>query len=166
MSTIIDVLFIALIGFFVISNFLGIPGNSLIGLGGLFYGVINKFEVFSASYLLMIIAVVLGVELIEFLLLSFTSRRYGASKTGIAGGIIFGIIGAISGTFVTPVVGALVGSIVGVISGTFFVELYRSSDIRKSLRATMGVLIGRLAGLSVKTVGSVTAAVMLAYKIV
>jgi uncharacterized protein YqgC (DUF456 family) len=166
MNTVIDVLFITMIGFFVVSNFLGIPGNSLIALSGLFYGVINKFEVFSASYLLLIIAIVLVVEALEFILLSITLKKYGASKTGIAGGIVVGIIGAISGAFVTPVIGAVVGSFVGVIFGTFFVEYYRSSDLRKSIRATMGVLIGRLAGLSIKTIGSVTAAVMLAYKIV
>lgn len=166
MGFVADALFIALISFLVVSNFLGLPGNTLIAISGLFYGLIDKFQVFSFSYLLLIFAVVLGVELLEFLLISFTSKRYGASKWGLGGGIILGIIGAISGAFVTPIVGALVGSVIGVIFGTFIVEFYRSSDLRKSLKATVGVLIGKLAGLSVKTIGAVTVAVMLAYKIV
>jgi uncharacterized protein YqgC (DUF456 family) len=166
MSYIVDALFIALISFLVISNFLGIPGNTLMAISGLFYGIIDKFQEFSFSYLLLIFAIVLGVELLEFLLLNLTSKRYGASKWGLGGGIILGIIGAVSGAFVTPIVGALVGSVVGVILGTFIVEFYRSSDLRKSLKATVGVLIGKLAALSVKTVGSVIVAVMLAYKIV
>ncbi len=166
MSVVVDALFIALISFFVISNFIGIPGNTLIAVSGLFYGLINKFQEFSFSYLLLIFVVVLAVELLEFLLINLTSKRYGASKWGLGGGIVLGIIGAISGAFVTPIVGALVGSVAGVLLGTFLVEFYRSADFRKSLHATVGVLIGKLAGLSVKTIGSVTVAVMLAYKIV
>ncbi len=166
MSVIVDALFIALISFFVVANFLGIPGDTLIAISGLFYGLIDKFQEFSFSYLLLVFGVVLAIELLEFLLLSFALKKYGASKWGLGGGIVLGIVGAVSGAFVTPIVGALVGSVAGVLLGTFLVEFYRSSNLRKSLRATVGVLIGRLAGLSVRTIGSVTVAVMLAYKIV
>ena len=166
MDTLIDVLFIALISFLAISNFFGIPGNSLIALSGLVYGVINKFEVFSFSYILILFAIVLVVEAFEFFLIVLTSKKYGASKWGISGGIILGIIGAISGAFVSPIVGAIVGSVIGVVSGTFILEYIHSADFNKSLRATIGVLIGKLAGLSIKTIGAVTVAVMLASKIV
>ncbi len=166
MDVLVDVLFIALISFWTISNFLGIPGNSLIALSGLVYGLINKFEAFSFSYILLLFAIVLVVEAIEFLLIVLTSKKYGASKWGISGGIVIGVIGAISGAFVTPIIGALVGSVIGVIVGTFLVEYLHSSDIKRSIRASIGVLIGKLAGLSIKTVGAVTVAVMLASKIV
>ncbi len=144
-----------------VSNFFGAPGNLLIAIGSFFYALTTGFEQLSLSFVLTLIAVMLLFEILEFILISVTAKHYGTSRWGIAGAIIGGILGAFSGAFFTPLLGAILGSLVGVFLGAFVIEMTRKPNIGHGLRAGYGAFVGRVGGLSIKVIGSITLAVMI-----
>ena len=152
--------------FSVFSNVFGFPGNITLALSTLFYGVSKGFENYSIGFVLILFGIVILLELIEFLLISFTAKKYGSSNWGIAGAIFGGFAGAISGAFVTLVVGTIVGSFIGVFVGAFAFELFKKHDIRAALVASSGAFLGKLGGLSLKMVGAMTMASWVVYKLI
>lgn len=165
MMNILEILFILILGFSIVSNFFSIPGNFLVVLNAGWYGLATGFHKYSLSFLLVLLVIAVTVELLEYFIIAFGARKYGASKLGIVSGILTGIVGSISGFFVSPILGAIIGGFLGVIVGTATVELIRGENIREALRATYGALLGRLGGLTVKAIGSLTMVVLVASKI-
>ncbi|MCD4693369.1 MAG: DUF456 domain-containing protein [Calditrichales bacterium] len=166
MHLVMDIALISIIMFSVFSNFYGLPGNSILALSSLVYGLITGFESFSFSFVLTLFGIVVALELLEFLLIYFTAKKYGSSKWGISGAIIGGIVGAISGAFVTPIMGAIIGSICGVFLGAFLLEFINTTNVKDSLFSGLGAFLGKLGGLSIKVIGAVTMAVMVASRII
>ncbi len=152
----LEIIFIAILGFSIVANFFSIPGNFVIFLNSLWYGIATGFHKFSFSFLLTLFLVALAVELLEYFIIAFGARRYGASKLGVVVAILGGIGGSISGFFFSPVIGAIIGGFVGVIVGTLGIELFKGRTMRDSLYATFGAVIGRIGGLTVKAIGTVT----------
>ncbi len=161
MHAVFEIFLITFVSASAISNFFGAPGNILIVFGSFFYALTTGFHRFSFPFVLTLLAVMLLFELLEFILISISAKRYGTSKWGIAGAIIGGILGAFSGAFFTPLFGAILGSLLGVFLGAFVVEILRNPNIAHGLKAGYGAFLGRLGGLSIKMVGSVTLAVMI-----
>lgn len=166
METIMDVGLVMTILISILSNFYGLPGNSLLAGSSLVYGIFTGFESFSITFVLTLFAIVVLIEFLEFLIISLTAKKYGASKWGISGGIVGGILGAISGAFITPVLGAIIGSIAGVFLGAFALEFIRTTNLRGSLYSGLGAFLGKLGGLSIKVIGTVTMAIMVVSKII
>jgi len=163
---IFDILLISLFGFSIFSNFFSFPGNLSIVLSSLFYSIVTGFAYFSFSFFLLVFAIFILVELLEFLLIFLTARKYGSSKWGVSGALAGGIIGALSGAFVTPVMGAVVGSVVGVFCGAFILEFSKNKNLKKSLISSFGAFLGKMGGLSIKTIGAMTMASMVLSKII
>ena len=163
---IFDIILISLFGFSIFSNFFSFPGNLSIAVGSVAYSVVTGFESFSFSFLLLVFAIFLLFEFIEFLLIFLTARKYGSSKWGISGALVGGLVGALSGAFVTPVMGALIGSILGVFFGAFTLEFIKNKNIKKSLSCSFGAFLGKMGGLSIKTIGAMTMVSMVLSKII
>jgi uncharacterized protein YqgC (DUF456 family) len=161
----IQIFFIAMLAFSIGSIFLSIPGNFIVFLNTLLYGVITNFDKLSFTFLLIIFIIAILVELLEYLIIAFGARKYGASKLGVIGAIIGGIGGGISGFFFSPVLGAIIGGFIGVMIGTMAIELLRGKNIREVLYATYGALLGRVGGLTVKAIGTVTLVVIVANRV-
>ncbi len=155
-----------MVGFSVISNFMGLPGNILIALSGLLYGISTGFEAYSFTFVLTLFAVLIFFEVLEFILIYVAAKKFGCSRWGIAGGIVGGILGALSGMLYSPVLGALIGSVIGVFIGASGLELFRSGNLKSSLFAGLGAFLGRIGGLSVKVVGAMTMSIMIVQKII
>lgn len=166
MSVVFDILLLVVVSGSVLSNLYGAPGNILIAFSSLFYGITTGFDNITFTFVAILFGIVLLLEFIEFLLISLTAKKYGSSKWGIIGAIIGGIVGAISGAFVTPVVGAIVGSFTGVFLGAFLLELIAQSSLKAGLLSGFGAFLGKIGGLSVKVIGSVTMAIMIFDKII
>ena len=162
---ILDIIFVLAVSAALFSNFFGVPGNILIAVNSLVYGILTNFDSFSLSFVLTLFVIVILVEFLEYLMIALTAKKYGASKWGITGGIIGGIGGAISGAFVTPVLGAIIGSILGVFIGAIIFEYFRSYDFRTAFFSGLGAFLGKIGGLSLKTCGAVTMIIMIGYKI-
>jgi len=161
----IQILFITMLAFSIVSIFLSIPGNFIVFLNTLLYGVVTDFNNLSFSFFLVIFIIAVLIELLEYLIIAFGARKYGTSKLGVVGAILGGIGGGISGFFFSPVVGAIIGGFVGVMAGTMTIELLRGKQIREILYATYGALLGRVGGLSVKTIGTVTLVIIVVNRI-
>lgn len=162
---VIEVFFVVICAFSLVSNFLSIPGNFIVFLNTTWYGVVTGFDEFSFGFLLTIFAIAVGVELLEYFIIAFGARKYGASRWGVVGAIVGGIGGGISGFFFSPIIGAVVGGFVGVIVGTLGIEFLRGKNLRQASYAALGALLGRVGGLTVKAIGSVTMVVIVANKL-
>ena len=165
MDSIIEIVFAFALVVSLFSNFFGIPGNLLIAVNSLIYGLVTNYAEYSFTFVLTLFAIFLLVEFLEYLLIIVSAKKYGASKWGITGSIIGGIGGAISGAFVTPVMGAIIGSIVGVFAGATLLEFIKSYNLKESLLSGVGAFIGKIGGLSIKICGAVTMVIMVGYKI-
>ena len=82
-----------------------------------------------------------------FLAAALGARRYGASRWGVAGALIGGLVGIFFGPL-----GLLIGCVAGAVAG----ELLRGTDLAGSVRSGVGSLVGLLAGLAADLVVSVT----------
>jgi uncharacterized protein YqgC (DUF456 family) len=165
LDMIIEVIFITVVLGSMFSNFFGIPGNLLIAVNSLLYGVVTNFASLSFAFVLTLFLVMLISESLEYLLIIVAARKYGASKWGITGSIFGGLVGAVSGAFVTPVIGALVGSVIGVFLGGTILEFFKSYNLRTALNSGIGSFIGKLGGLSVKTCAAITMVIMIGYRL-
>ncbi len=166
METVFDILLAGFVVASTLSNFFGLPGNLLIALGSLFYGITTGFHQINLPFVLTLFIIVLLSEVLEFLLIAFTARKYGSSKWGVSGAIVGGVTGALSGAFFSPVMGAIIGSFIGVFIGTFSVQFLREPNVRKGLYAALGAFLGRLGGLTMKVTGAVTMASMIFIKLI
>ena len=163
-----SVLEVVFLGFLVVSvflNFLSIPGNFAIVLNSGWYGIVTDFNDFSMSFVLVLLAIALGVELLEYFVIAFGARRYGASRIGTLAGIVGGIVGSVSGFLFSPVLGAIIYGFLGVIVGTLLIEVLRGKNIREALKSAYGAILGRIGGLTIKAIGSVAMLVIIANKI-
>lgn len=162
---VIEIFFVAILMFSVASNFLSIPGNFIIFINTLWYGIVTNFSQISFSFLITIFIIAIAIEFMEYLIIAFGARKYGATKLGVVAAIFGGIGGSISGFFFSPVLGAIIGGFIGIIIGTLSIEMIRGKNFRDALYATLGAILGRVGGLSVKAIGSVTMVVIVANKI-
>ncbi len=160
-----NILFVAILGFSIIGNFFSIPGNFIIVLNTFWYGLVTGFHQYSLSFLITLLLIALLVEFLEYVVIAFGARRYGASRAAVIVGILSGIAGGISGFFVSPVLGALIGGFIGVILGSLSIELIRGKGLRESLTAAYGAVLGRVGGLTVKALGTVVMIAILATKL-
>lgn len=103
-----------------------------------------------------VVALGLGAELGEYVVVQRFSLRYGGDNHAFAGAVVGGIIGAVVGTPL-PVVGSLVGLVIGTFAGGMALAWYRSRDVEASLRVGRGAVLGRAAAAALKvTAGLVT----------
>lgn len=166
MDTFIDIALVSVVAVAVFSNLYALPGNLFIALSSLFYGLSTNFAQYSFTLVLTLFIFALVLEALEFFLIAFTSRKYGTSKWGIVGAFAGGLIGALTGLFFSPVFGALIGSLIGLFIGACAIELLKNKTLRSSLYAGLGVFLGRIGGLSIKSVGAVTMASMVLSKVI
>jgi uncharacterized protein YqgC (DUF456 family) len=103
---------------------------------------------------------------LEYLIIALGAKRYGASRWGVGGAILGGIIGGLSGFTFSPIFGAIIGGFIGVIMGTMLLELIiKKRNFDAAYHAMLGALIGKVGGLTIKVIGTLTMAVVVGYKV-
>ena len=110
----------------------------------------------------LIVAIVLAglAEIAETLLGVLTARRFGASRRGMWGAFLGGIVGALALSPFFPIVGTLVGGFVGAVAGAFAMEWTQDRDLRRGWRAGLGAFVGRVAAVGLKTAVAVAITVI------
>jgi uncharacterized protein YqgC (DUF456 family) len=74
---------------------IGFPGTFVIFVDALVYGLVTGFRgAMTWQILLILLGLAVFSELVEFLLGTFTTLRFGASRWGVLGTLIGGILGA------------------------------------------------------------------------
>ena len=79
---IVNILFILILIFGLVANFLSIPGNFIVALNTLWYGLVTNFEKISFSFFITLIIIAAAVEFAEYLIIALGAKRYGASRWG------------------------------------------------------------------------------------
>src|SRR3954463_7600947 len=90
----------------------GLPGLWLIVLAIIGYGWLSDFQTTSAWFLILVIALALGGELIEAWIGFRFAQRYGGSRRAGWGALVGGLAGAIVGVPL-PIIGSGIGGVRG-----------------------------------------------------
>ncbi len=134
----------------IVTIFLGFPGTFIIFADALIYGLITHFHGgITVKFLLLLFAIAVFSELVEFLLGTFTTLKFGATKWGVIGTLVGGILGAAWGSAALPLVGTLVGALLGAFLGAFTLELIHRDDQAGAAKAGFGAFVGKILGISV-----------------
>ena len=136
---------------------MGLPGTFIIASAALLFAILTDFELISLLLIIVLFGIAVLLEVLEFALSGFMTKRFGGSRLSVAGAIIGGIVGAIWGTMILPIVGTLIGAFAGAFGGAFIGEYFLSRNFDRSLLAGIGAFIGAIGG---KTMKTVTAAAM------
>jgi len=130
--------------------YLGLGGNFIILGLAVVHALITGFDPVSWPLLAVLLGLALLGELIEFLVGTFYAARQGATRQGIVGAFIGGLLGAGAGNTLVPVVGAVLGSFVGAFGGAVAGEYYREQRLEPSLRIGAHAFVGRLTAILIK----------------
>lgn len=123
---------------------LGLGGNFiLLGLA-LAVAWIGGFSHLALWLWLVLLGLAILGEVVESVLGVATARGFGASRYGMLGTFVGGILGAIAGTAWLPVIGSLIGAFVGAFAGAFAGELLAGRPTGESARAGWGAFLGRV----------------------
>ncbi len=119
-----------------------IPGPPLTYIALMMLSVAYKWEAFSVTFLIVMGIITVVVTAMDYVLPLFTAKKFGASKYGIWGSIL----GMITGLIFLPPFGLLIGAFLGAVAA----ELIFNDDMKKSLKAGLGVFIGTILSIFVK----------------
>jgi len=130
----------------IISHFFGLPGNwAILGISFLLAWA-GHFDKIQVNTLIILLALTLLGEIIEFFLGIIGAKKYEASNKAIVGSIIFGIVGAILGAPFFFGIGSIIGAFAGAFAGAVFVELLQGKNINQAVTSGWGTLLGRVGG--------------------
>lgn len=135
---------VLLVGLYI--NLVGAPGLWVMVLGTLGYAWATH-GAYAGLRTIIAIAVLAGLaELVEFMAAGAAAKRAGASKRGIWGALIGGILGAFFLTVAVPVIGTIIGVCTGTFLGAIVGELLGGTELGGSMRVGAGAVWGRLLG--------------------
>jgi uncharacterized protein YqgC (DUF456 family) len=144
---------------------LGLPGLWVMVGAAILHRVAGRSDEMSVGFLVLIAALALAAELVEAVLGVAAARRFGASRWGMWGAFLGGIVGAVALSPFFPLVGTLLGAFVGAFAGAFGLELWKSRTFRSSWRAGLGAFVGRVAATAVKVAVGVAVVMLIVWKI-
>jgi len=130
--------------------YLGLGGNFIIIGMALIHALFTGFDPISWQFLLVLVAMALLGEGIEFVVGTFYVAKQGATKAGVIGAFVGGILMASLGNQIFPVLGAVVGSFVGAFAGAVLGEYRREKNLEPSLRIGAHAFVGRMAAILIK----------------
>ena len=157
--------FIAVLLLGIISPFFGLPGTFIIVADALVYGLITRFQTITVWFLLLLLGLAVVGEIFEFFSNIFGAKHYGASRLGLIGAFLGGIVGVFIGGSFLPILGPLVGGLVGAFVGAFLFELFKKDGSKRAITAGLGAFLGRVAAISVKVFITIIMAVLILTKV-
>lgn len=139
--------FFLLVSFFgLLSHVFGLPGNFIILGASFLLSWYGGFQDITVTTLVVLLALALVGELIEFVLGIYGAKRYKSSNKAILGSIVFGIAGGIIGLPFFLGIGAVIGAFIGAFVGAFLVDLYIQKNMDRAMKSGWGAFIGRVGG--------------------
>src|SRR3954470_6895318 len=126
----------------------GLPGTLVIFCGAIGYmllvpGSISWFTVGVVGAMMVV------AEVLEWVLTSRFTKRYGGSRRASWGAVIGGMVGAFLGVPV-PIVGSVIGAFLGAFVGAFVFEYSKAGEHGTATRVAWGALIGRVTAAAMK----------------
>jgi hypothetical protein len=115
-----------------------LPGTPLIFLGALLYAWHTNFTAVTWGILLLLLALTLLSQILEYLASTLGAKKFGASR--------WGIVGALCGGFIGMIGGGLAGLIIGPFLGALLFELLYGKSLKASVHIGVGTMVGFLGG--------------------
>jgi len=120
-----------------------LPGNILIFAGALVYGIFTDFEEVSFWVLATLAGISIGSLVLDYAAEAYGAKRFGATKYGVWGAIIGGVVG-----FMTL---NIAGLVLGLFLGAVIPELILGGQsLKDALRIGWGSLLGFFGGTLMK----------------
>jgi hypothetical protein len=120
-----------------------LPGNLLIFGGALIYGISTGFEEVTLWVLAALGVISIGAQVLDYLAEAYGARRFGATKYGISGAIIGGVIGLMILNIGGLVLGIFLGAIIPEI-------ILAGRSVKGALKIGWGSLLGFFGGTLMK----------------
>ena len=162
MNIVIAIIYWLLLVISVFTLIFSLPGTFFIVIFNLLYQLIDPVAGINWRLVLWLLLISIFLELLEFIITAWSSKRYGASNQGTAAAIAGSVIGAIIGTGV-PVAGSLLGAFGGAFIGAFAIDLIRTGDTKRAFQAGIGALTGSVGGKMIKIIGAIGMLVLIGY---
>jgi len=144
---------------------LSLPGTFLIVANSFVYGWISGFSELTICFLVILLAIAIFVEALEFFIGAAVAGKYGASKQGMFGAILGSIVGAIWMMPILPFIGPLIGAFVGAFVGATLFEYIKSSDWEKAIAIGFAAFLGQLGGVLTKMTAAIAMIVLVITRI-
>lgn len=119
-----------------------LPGVPLVFAGAFIYAWSTGFQVITIGNLIFFAILTALAGAVDYIGGLITAKKYGASKYGLIGGFLGGVLGLVF--FSIP--GLIAGQLTGVILG----ELYFGKQIRESFTSGLAMFAGYILGSTVK----------------
>ena len=122
----------------------GVAGPPFSFLALICLSIARKWEPFSVKLLIILGALTVFVQALDYLLPALGAKKFGATKYGFWGAII----GMLLGIIVVPPLGIIIGAFLGAILG----EVIAGKEASKALKAGWGVFVGVMVGMVLKLI--------------
>jgi len=132
--------------------YLGLGGTVVILALALIHALVTGFHPIGWGLLAWLAGLVVLGEGLEFVVGTFYAARKGATRRGVIGAFVGGLLGAALGNGVVPVIGAVLGSFVGAFCGAVLGEFLHTRQLEPGLRVGAHSFLGRLLAILIKHV--------------
>ncbi len=146
----------------IVLSMVGLMGGPLAFLAALIFAWWNGFELITANVLLVLLALAVMAELIEFLGGTLGAKTFNASRQAVVGSLIGLIAGLLLGLATLQLYLIPLGLIGGVVAGELIAGRTEFGQIMKSI---VGVLIGKVGGILIKSILTFTMVVIILIRI-
>lgn len=116
----------------------GLPGTPVIVITAVIYGLVNNFQIISFNLVLLLVGLSLIAEILEYIITGIGAKKYGASRYGIFGLLLGGLLGLI---FFGPL-----GVLGGMLLGSTIMEVISGKELLLAVKTGLGALIGAIGG--------------------
>ncbi len=142
-----EIFLIILAGLFLVAGLVGcivpvLPSVPLAYIGLLIMQATDRVQ-FSTPFLLIWLAVVIVLQVLDYVVPAWGTKRFGGSKLGVWGSTIGLLVGFFFGPW---------GIIVGPFIGAVVFELFDGKNVNAALKAGFGSFIGLLTGTILKLI--------------
>lgn len=144
---------------------LGLPGTILIVFDVMTYALATGFAQIGFTVILILVAMAIVAELLDFGLGMAGAIRFGSSRRGMWAALIGSLAGAILLTPFFLGLGTLIGIFLGGSAAVFVTEMLQRRKLKPAFRASIGAMLGRTAGIAVKGLLSVAMAAIALFHI-
>ncbi|NIN73338.1 MAG: DUF456 family protein [Gemmatimonadetes bacterium] len=127
----------------------GLPGLWLMVVALVGYAALGRFEQVGWQTLAAVVVLGAVAEAAEAWLGFRFAKKYGGSNRAGWGALLGGLVGAVIGMPV-PVIGNIVGAFVGAFVGAIVLQHSPGTEIKATLGAGWGAVLGRASGAAIK----------------
>ncbi|MDL2281102.1 DUF456 domain-containing protein [Selenomonadales bacterium OttesenSCG-928-I06] len=142
----------------------GLSGNLLILISSLIYAFYTDFTILNYNSVIIIIALYVIGEILEFTAGMIGAKKEKASTITILATFIGGILGGIIGSFIFIILGSIIGVLVGSYVFGLISEFIQTNDLGKSLRVARGIIVGQFFGTIFKIIIAISITILIISK--